>query len=183
MLKKFRTSQIEIKITKLIEELIPLLIGMELYFGVSAQQYVKNLRLPNEEQIVKTLLKAKYIQGTVENWKLSKSVLEAVSHRLATLGDNRSTLTYSASESKSNTNTAPPSIVSMVFAYRRQLKRVPEVHRGQRVTNMFVFFRKLCKQVDAIIVKKQIDRFFKYASAGNNDYRLETFSAYVRSLK
>lgn len=176
LLKSFSATTIDIRLTKLVEELVPLLIGVELYFGLSAQQYVKNLRLANEKAAVRLLLTTGYIEGSEDTWKLSKSTLKTVSNRLAKTGANRSELTYSASES-------PVSVLTLVKLYSWHLSRVPKQHRVQRVTNKFAFFRKLSRKHDSRKIEATIKRFFKQSQRHDHDYSLERFASFLKNAK
>jgi DNA gyrase/topoisomerase IV subunit A len=176
LLSNLKKGEVDVRITKLIEEFLPLLIGAELYFGLAAQQYVTNLKLPNQDQVVKLLLQTGYITGSLQTWKLSDQVIKTVSDRLARTGAIRSQLTYSASET-------PVSVTSLAKLYNWRLKRVPEQHRKQHVTNICAFFRRLSKKHDSTKIEAQIGRFFEYAAKSNHDYKLETFEKYLKGLK
>lgn len=163
------------RLTKIVEELLPLLIGMELYFGVSAQQYIRNLELPNEEAVVNLLIKMNYAKGSTTTWNLSKEVINTVCERLLKTGAIASKMPHNASG-------ASVPLKTLVKLYVWHLNRVPKQHQGQRVTNKFAFFRKLCLKHDSAKIADQIKRFFDYESQGNNNYRLETFAKYMERL-
>jgi hypothetical protein len=176
LLNSFSDTRIDFRVTKLVEEFLPLLIGMELYFGISAQQFVSNLRLKNEKAVVRLLLRTGYIVGSEHQWKLSKSTIKTVSDRLSKTGAIRSQLTYSVSED-------PVSVLTLVKLYNWHLKRVPKQHQGQRISNKFAFFRKLSKKHDSRKIESAIKRFFKNAERHDHDYRLERFASFMENVK
>jgi hypothetical protein len=175
VLQEFATSKIDLRLTKIVEELLPLLIGMELYFGVSAQQYVRNLELPNEEAVVGLLVRMGYAKGSTMSWTLSNEVLKTAHDRLLKCG---------LFERKPGFNASDESIPvqTLVKLYTWHLSRVPKQHQGQRVTNKFAFFRKLSKKHNSTKIAEQIKRFFDYESQGNNNYRMETFAKYLEGI-
>jgi hypothetical protein len=176
LLKSFGdNSKIAIKITRLVEEFLPMLIGMELYFGISPQQYVNQLQLENAESVIRALIRGGYAEGSTHDWKLSKSTYKTVSDRLCKTGAIGSKIGYSASE-------PPVSVLTLVKSFRHHLKRLPKEVRTQKVTNMFAFFRRLSKKHNSVMIHDKIKLFFK-RQRHNSDYTLETFRLFLEGHK
>lgn len=164
-------AKFEIRITRLGEELFSMLLGMELFFSQSAQQYVKNLGLKNEREVVEAMLSAGYLVGTIDDWKINPSIKDDIFKSL-----ERDKVLVSFPSLKKE---PPVPLHELIYWFKFYCKQIKDASlRPNLPKDMFLRFRRLCKKYDSREIVKQITNFFRLAKY-NHDYEFESFEKYV----
>ena len=159
--------KLKAQITNVGEELFSMLLGMDLFFSQSPQQYIKNMGLPSEEEVVGAMLLAGYLTGSSDSWKINPEIKKAVFRRLS------KTLKIGPS-SPLEPSELPVPLHTLVRHFKM---RIPA--KGSAIPkDLFLRFRRLCKKYDSKDIDQQMVKFFKLAMQ-NNDFSFESFEKYL----
>jgi hypothetical protein len=185
VVKKLRSSKnvgvkFAAKISNVGEELFSMLLGMELYFSQSPQQYVKSMGLENEEEVVNAMIIAGYLTGDSDSWKINPEIKKAVFRQLSRMPEFARISLLEPSE-------RPVPLHTLVNRYRRHVDDINKYRvlsmstRLPRDKTLFLRFRTFCRKYDSRDIFKAIDKFFKLAKI-NADFSLEFFEKYLADL-
>ena len=182
-LVKKTAHAVDLTISKVSEEWLPMLFGMHILWNVDPAQYVNNLagsfRVNSKapEELSNILRLSGYIYGPDNSWKFTKKVYELASKHL---------LKHPAFEQKPGLNASegpPLSMMALSLEYRKLLKQQPKEFISSKLYRVAPKMRILCRKYDSRHIGKQMAPFFATASQTGHDYSIEAFEKFLEHHK
>src|ERR1051326_1706566 len=149
---------VDFRITRSVEELLSLLVGMNLCWGLSPQDYLQQkMSRSHREILLKVFYRMGYIDGDVDNWNFTEKLLKKVVNRglesLSKIGAIGSKMPYKPSLYASRYSDTPQeqkqekepqiSVLQLRKIYANKLKTIPKENWPSHKGNVFPQMRKL----------------------------------------
>lgn len=167
---------LDIRVKRVMEELLPMLLGIQLLYGESPSQYLASLRLPYARKLILVLSEKGYITGDEVEWCFTKSTLEKVIPNLELLLGRR----LSAIQNIADLEDPPVSLGALRRHYRELLLKVPKENWPREGIMILPHLRQLCRKYDSKVISKRMADFFKFAHRCN-DYSMKNLEKFLKT--
>jgi len=177
--KKMDEIVLDIRVKRVMEELVPMLLGISLLYGESPCQYLNSLRLNFTSKLLLILSKKGYIIGDETNWQFSKHVLDMVAANLKKLLPERAALSLQRGYSEPE---PPMSLSGLRTHYCELLGKCPKEIIPAHGTRVIPHLRQLCRKYDSRFISENLEAFFNHAVRNDQDLSMDGLGRYLKNL-